>query len=169
MDTITAILTRRSVRQFSSQPVSEEDVEMLLRCAMQAPSAGNSQLWQFVILTDRSILNKIREFHPFAEALETAPLAILVCGDVSFEKRPGRWMMDCSAASQNILLAAHAQGLGAVWMSIHPDLERVEGVRQLLNIPEEVHPASLIAIGHPLEKPDPGNNYKPERIHRNKW
>ncbi|MDR3576604.1 MAG: nitroreductase family protein [Anaerolineaceae bacterium] len=169
MDTITAILTRRSVRQFSSHPVSGEDVEMLLRCAMQAPSAGNAQLWQFVILTDRSILDKIREFHPFAEALETAPLAILVCGDDNFEKRPGRWVMDCSAVSENILLAAHAQGLGAVWMSIHPDIERVEGVCKLLKIPDQVHPVSLIAVGHPLEKPEPGNNYKSERIHRNQW
>ncbi len=169
MDTITAILTRRSIRQFLSQPVSEEDVEMLLRCAMQAPSAGNSQLWQFVILTDRKLLDKIREFHPFGEALETAPLAILVSGDDAYEKRPGRWMMDCSAASQNILLAAHAQGLGAVWISIHPDIERVDLIRQLLKIPDQVHPVSLIAVGYPVEKPESSNNYNSERIHRNRW
>ncbi len=169
MNTITATLTRRSIRQFSSQPVSEEDIEMLLRCAMQAPSAGNAQLWQFVILTDRSLLEKIPEFHPFAEALETSPLAILVCGDERYEKRPGRWVMDCSAATQNILLAAHAHGLGAVWISIHPDLERVEGIRRLLKLPDEVHPVSLVAVGYPLEKPEPSDNYKPDRIHRNQW
>ena len=169
MDTITAILTRRSIRLFTNQPIAEDDVNMLLRCAMQAPSAGNAQLWQFVILTDRSLFDKIREFHPFAEALETAPLAILVCGDDRFEKRPGRWMLDCSAATQNILLAAHAQGLGAVWLSIYPDLERIEGIQRLITLPEEIHPVSLVAVGYPAEKIDPSNNFKAERIHRSQW
>jgi Nitroreductase len=169
MDTITAILTRRSIRQFSSQTVSEEDIELLLHCAMQAPSAGNAQLWQFIILTDRSLLNKIQEFHPFAEALETSPLAILVCGDERYEKRPGRWPMDCSAATQNILLAAHSRGLGAVWISIHPDLERIEEIRRLLFLPDEIHPVSLVALGYPSEEPEPSDNYKPDRIHHNHW
>ena len=169
MDTIAAILTRRSIRLFTQQPVSEEDIHTLLCCAMQAPSAGNAQLWQFLILTDRALLDRIREFHPFAEALETAPLAILVCSDDRFEKRPGRWVLDCSAASQNILLAAHAQGLGAVWLAIHPDRERIEDIQQLFKLPDAVHPVSLIAVGHPDEKVDPSNNFKPERIHRNQW
>jgi nitroreductase len=128
MDLMEALTTRRSVRRFEPRPVPGELVKMMLRAAMQAPSAANAQPWHFVVITERLALEKVTEFHPAAESLHQATLAILVCGDSQLEKRPDRWIMDCSAATQNILLAAHASGLGAVWLGIHPDPIRIEGI-----------------------------------------
>ncbi len=170
MDAMTALLTRRSVRHFDpSKPVSPEILETLLRTAMQAPSAANAQPWHFVVITDRLAMEKVTEFHPAAESLHQAPLSILVCGDDRLEKRPDRWMQDCTAATQNILLAAHALGLGAVWLGIHPDEIRIDNVRRMFNLPQEVHPLSLIAIGYPTRILQPVDRYKPERVHYEKF
>jgi nitroreductase len=114
MDAIQAILTRRSIRQYTQAPVPTELVETLLRAASSAPSAGNRQPWQFAVIRDRAKLDAIPGFHPHAEMVRSARLAILVCADASAQPDPGYWVQDCSAAMQNLLLAAHAQGLGAV-------------------------------------------------------
>jgi nitroreductase len=169
MDLMEAILTRRSVRHFESTAVPPELVEKLLRAAMQAPSAANAQPWHFVTIDDRLMLEKVTEFHPAAESLHEAPMAILICGDNQLEKRPDRWIMDCSAATENMLLAAHALGLGAVWLGIHPDPLRIENIRLLAGLPENVRPLSLVAIGYPARSGKPVDRYRQDRVHHNRW
>jgi nitroreductase len=169
MDLMKALTTRRSVRRFESKPVPAEVVEMMLRGAMQAPSAANAQPWHFVVITERLMLEKVTEFHPAAESLHQAAVGILVCGDSLLEKRPDRWIMDCSAASQNILLVAHANGLGAVWLGIHPDPIRIDGLRRLCNLPKHVHPLSLVAVGYPAQVALPVDRFNPDRVHHETW
>jgi nitroreductase len=169
MDVMEAIFTRRSIRRYTPEKISEEQVELLLRAAMAAPSAGNAQPWHFVVIEDHTILEEINSFHPFSEMLPRAALAILVCGDEKLENHPGHWEQDCSAATQNILLAAHGNGLGAVWLGIEPDQERVEQIRLLIGLPSHIHPVSLVALGHPDEVKRLANRYKPERVRRNHW
>lgn len=169
MDTLEAIFTRRSVRQYTPQPVPEELVEKLLRAAMQAPSSSNGQPWHFVVIRDRRLLDEIPQFHQFAEMLPQASVAILVCGDERLEKRRGCWAIDCAAATQNILLAAHALGLGAVWTDVHLDEKRVVGMRELLGLPDHIHPLSLVPVGYPDEHPEPVDRFDASRIHLNAW
>ncbi len=141
----------------------------LLKAGMAAPSAGNQQPWHFVVIDDRQILDEIPTFHPYSSMLKDAAAAILVCGDKGSEKYPGYWMIDCSAATENILLAAHALGLGAVWLGIYPREDRVSGIRQLIRLPEPVMPLSLIAIGYPAETKPPADRYDEKKIHYNRW
>jgi nitroreductase len=169
MDFYQSILTRRSVRRFETTPVENELIEKLLRAAMQAPSAANAQPWHFIVITERELLEKVTEFHPNAECLHQAQVAILVCGDDRMEKRPDRWIQDCAAATQNILLAAHGHGLGAVWIGIHPESLRIDNMRKMLHLPGNIHPLSLVAVGNPARTPDPVNRFKPERVHFNQW
>lgn len=169
MRTLEAIFTRRSVRDFKHDPVSENDLNDLLRAAMQAPSAKNEQPWHFIVIDDPELLHAIPEFHPYSKMLMDAPLAILVCSDRKLETKRASWLQDCSAATQNILLAAHALGLGAVWLGIFPDSDRVKGMQDLLSIPYDVRPVSLVAVGHPASIPEPEDRYKETRVHRNKW
>lgn len=169
METIEAICTRRSIRKYTSQPVSEEIIHELLAAAMYAPSAGNQQPWHFVVIRARQILDAIPEFHPYAKMLKNAPAAISVCGDPALEKYRDRWMLDCSAATQNILLAAHAKGLGAVWVGLYPEVSRMDGVRNLLALPKHIVPLSLIPIGYPSEQVPQPRRFNPSRIHYDKW
>jgi len=169
MDTIEAILTRRSVRKYNKKKLTDREIKELLEAAMSAPSAGNQQPWHFVILDDPKILGKIHTFHNHAQMLKDAAVAILVCGDLNLEKHKGMWMQDCSAATQNILLAVRAKGLGAVWLGIYPREQRVKGMKQLTNLPENVIPFALISIGDPAEKQVKVNRYNTSRIHHNKW
>lgn len=169
MDAIQAVLSRRSIRRYTSQPVPQEVIEDLLKAAMSAPSAGNEQPWHFVVISDGKILNEIPKFHPYSSMLSEASAAILVCGDLREEKYKGFWIQDCSAATQNILIAACAKGLGAVWLGIYPIEERIKGMRKLLGIPEHIVPLSLISIGYPAEKKPPANRYNISRIHHNHW
>jgi nitroreductase len=169
MDTMEAILTRRSIRKYAPKPVDEQAVTQLLKAAMAAPSAGNEQAWHFVVITDRAILDDVPKFHEYAQMLYDARLAVLVCGDARLEKCKDYWVQDCSAATQNLLLAAHALGLGAVWLGMYPVQNRVDGMRKLLGIPKEVTPFALISIGHPAEHKPPAERYDPQRIHYNNW
>jgi nitroreductase len=169
VDTIEAILSRRSIRRFTLQPVPEPGIRLLLQAAMSAPSAGNEQPWHFVVITDRRTLDEIPRFHPYAEMLKEASLAILVCGDVHLEKYRDHWVQDCSAATQNILLAAHAQGLGAVWVGIYPAEERVTRIRKLLGLPSHVVPLCLVPIGYPGEQIPRAERYDASRVHQNRW
>lgn len=169
MDIFEAILTRRSVRQFQDRPVPEELVEKLLRAAAAAPSARNGQPWQFVVLTGREILRQASTVNPYAEMAARAPLAILICGDTRLEKSAGYWPVDCAAAAQNMLLAAHGLGLGAVWTGVWPRPERMDGFRRLLDLPDAVMAHSLIVAGYPGEQPPPQDRYRADRVHRNGW
>jgi nitroreductase len=169
MDTLEAIRTRRSIRRYLDKPVAEALIEKLLAAAMNAPSARNAQPWQFVVIDDRATLAKIADINPNAQMAREAPAAILVCGDLDLEKSPGYWVVDCAAAVQNMLLAAHALGLGAVWTGVFPRQERMDGLRQLLGLPERVIAHSLVVLGHPAEQPATVNRYHADRVRRNRW
>jgi nitroreductase len=151
MDALETIRTRRSIRAYQDKPMPPGLVDQVLTAAMHVPSAGGARPWQFVIITDRKLLQQIPTVHPHAPMAEQAPLAILVCGDPGHEKYPGNWPLDCAAAVQNLLLAAHALGLGAVWTGVYPQQERVEGFRRLLGLPKNVIPHSLVPLGYPAE------------------
>jgi nitroreductase len=164
-----AIFRRRSIRKYTAEDVSEADVEHLLRAAMAAPSAGNEQPWHFVVIRDRATLNAIPKFHPYAQMLREAPLAIVVCGDKALAKYEGYWVQDCSAAVENILIAATDRGLGACWLGLYPSPGRPEKTRELLGIPKHVTPLAAIAVGHPGEEKPPADRYDASRIHRDRW
>ncbi len=169
MEALETILTRRSIRSYTAQPVPAELVQCLLEAAMSAPSASNEQAWQFVVISDRCLLDEIPKLHPYAEMLKQAPLAILVCGDLHQEHHRDYWVQDCSAATENLLLAAHASGLGAVWLGVYPDEDRVVKIRKLLGIPDDVTPMALISIGYPAEHVEPAHRYDPAKVHTNHW
>jgi nitroreductase len=169
MDTMDTILTRRSIRKYKKKTISDEILQKLLQAAFSAPSAGNQQPWHFVILDDRKILNVIHTFHPSARMITEADKAILVCGDLNLEKFKGYWMIDCAAAAENILLAAHSLGLGACWLGIYPRDGRVAGMRKLLQLPINIIPFALISLGYPAEIKAKEERYNKTRIHQNKW
>ncbi len=169
MDCLTAIHARRSIRDFTAEPVTDAQIETLLRAAMAAPSAGNAQPWGFIVVKDRATLDAIPEMHPYAKMAKKAPVAILVCGDTSKEKYAGYWPQDCAAATQNLLLAAVAQGLGAVWTGVHPVAERVTKFRASFTLPEQIVPFAFIPLGHPAEAKQPADRFDPARIHQETW
>ena len=164
------ILSRTSVRAYTDQKVEKDKIEKLLRAAMAAPTAVNKQPWHFVVIEDKHVLEQIAEEIPTAKMAARAPLAITVCGDM--EKAldgEGRdfWIQDASAATENLLLAAHAMGLGAVWTSVYPIKDKVEATRALLKLPETIVPLGTIVIGYPKEKPQPKDKWKPENVSYN--
>ncbi|EFI35823.1 nitroreductase [Desulfonatronospira thiodismutans ASO3-1] len=169
MDVIEAIMNRRSIRKYKDKPVTDEQIKTILEAAMVAPSAGNAQPWHFIICRDKETQSKVKEINPYAAMADKAPLGILVCADLSLEKFPGYWVQDCSAATQNILLAAHSLGLGSVWTGIHPIKEREEGFQKLFNLPDQVIPLAYVVIGYPDQDHKTPSRYKPERIHYDKW
>jgi len=169
MDAVEAIMTRRSIRKYKTEPVSDELMKRILSAAMAAPTAGNQQEWEFIVITDRKILDAIPDVHPYSRMLLEAPAAILVCGNLQTEMKEGYYPQDCAAATQNILLAAHALGLGSVWLGVHPREERVAGIRKLLGIPDHVVPVALVAIGHPAESHPGIDRYDEKKVHRDTW
>lgn len=169
MELFEALTTRRSIRQFQNKPVDAALIQEILEAAMFAPSGSNKQSWQFVVISDRKILDAIPEVHPNASMTAQAALAIVVCGDDTLQPSEPRWAINCSTASQNILLAVHALGLGAVWCGLYPDNSRQQGIKNLLKLPDHIHPFSLIPIGYPAESPEAGERFKVERIHNNHW
>ncbi|MGD9607794.1 MAG: nitroreductase family protein [Desulfovibrionaceae bacterium] len=171
MELFEVIHTRRSIRSFSAEPVSEADLEAVLRAAMAAPSAGNEQPWHFVVVTDRSVLEAIPNFHPYAAMCKKAPAAIVVAAELALEKYPGNWVLDCAAAAENLMLAARGLGLGAVWCGLYPEQDRMAGMAQLLKFPEGAVAHALVVLGHPAHETafKREDRFKPERIHENAW
>lgn len=170
METMEAILTRRSVREYIKKgAISDKTIKELLEAGMSAPSAGNEQPWHFIIINEPPILEKVPTFHNHSQMLKDASIAILLCGDLNLDKHEGMWIQDCAAATQNILLAVRAKNLGSVWLGIYPREKRIIGMRTLLNIPDNVMPFSLISIGHPAVEQKKENRYDYSRIHYNKW
>ena len=172
---IEYILTRTSVRQYApDRTVSRDTVETLLRAAMSAPTAVNKQPWAFVAIDDRAVLDSLTTALPYARMLSQAPLAIVVCGDLSNSidgesVDRGFWIQDVSAATENLLLAAHALGLGAVWTGVYPDPERVNAVKEYLGMPENIIPLAVVPIGYPTGPQTPKDKWKPENVHFNRW
>jgi nitroreductase len=169
METLKAIHTRRSIRQYQDKPISLEIITRLLAASMAAPSARNQQPWEFIVVTEKSLLEKIAKVNPYAQMATEAPLAILVCGNLNIETSPGYWVIDCAAATQNLLLAAHALGLGAVWTGTYPNEERMDDYTELFSLPEHILPHSMVVIGYPSERPPDQDRFMIERIHYNGW
>ena len=169
MQTLEAIYTRRSIREYTDAKVPDEIIIEIIKAAMYAPSARNYQPWHFVVITDREILHKIPTVHPYAEMLYKAPLAILVCGDLVLENNEKYIAVDCSAATQNLLLAAHDFGLGAVWLGLYPRTDRMAGLSKTSKLPENIIPVSLVSVGYPAEEKPEENRFQESRIHRNLW
>ena len=169
MDTFEAIKTRRSIRRFKNKEVTPELLEEIIEAGMYAPSARNEQPWHFMVISDRLLKDKLMKAHPYAGMLDQAPLAILVCGDTKLETSKGYWPIDCSASTQNILLAAHAAGLGAVWLGVHPRQERKEAIRNIFSLPSNIEPFALIALGYPDEQKEMPNRFNAGRIRYNRW
>ncbi|MDR0351467.1 MAG: nitroreductase family protein [Puniceicoccales bacterium] len=164
-----AILNRRSIRSYTSEPVNGEHVSMILKAGFSAPSAMGSKPWHFIVVDDRVILDRLAEKHHYAGMLRSAPLAVLVCGDKSLESIPDKFEQNCSAATENILIAATALGLGSVWVGCYPDVDVMKGFRMILNIPEKIFPFAIVPLGHPLQTLSPRDNYDSERVHLNGW
>jgi nitroreductase len=169
MDAIEAIKTRYSVRKYITKNIPDKIVNELIELGMNAPSAGNEKPWHFIVIDDKDIMNEIPNFHIHSKMLKEASLAILVCFDTNLEKHKGMAVQDCSAATENILIAANAKGLGSVWLGIYPRDERIEGIRELLKIPKNIIPFSLISLGYPKEKYNKKRIIELDRIHYNKW
>ena len=169
MDAMDAILSRRSIRKYTAEPVAEKVVNELLEAAMSAPSAGNEQPWHFIVINDRQVLNDIPNYHPYSDMVPSAQVAILVCGDLHLAKYEGYWIQDCSAATENILIAAQAKGLGTVWLGIYPLQPRTKAMQKRFGLPEHIIPLSLVSIGYPAQKKPRANRYDPSRIHYNQW
>lgn len=169
MDVLECIITRRSIRDFLERDVSEEDIQKILKCAMYAPSAGNQRPWHFVVIKSRETMMRITQFHPHSMMLKSARCAIAVVADTEIEKHKGYWVQDCSAAVQNILLSVHYLGLGAVWLGIYPREERINGLSKLLNLPSNIVPFAVVAIGYPAKIPEQPDRFEENRIHYEKW
>ncbi len=170
--TIDDIMTRTSVRIYSDIEVTAEQVDTILRAAMAAPTAANKQPWRFVVINDKAILDSISNNFKTMTMAKDASLAIIVCGDLDATlDGEGRdfWIEDTSAASENILLAAHAMDLGTVWCGIYPQMDRVARFSTMLDLPETIIPLSCICIGHPVGEPVPKDKWHPEYIHYNSW
>ena len=169
---IKNIMTRVSVREFTGEKISEAQIDTLLRAAMAAPSAINKQPWAFVVVTDEAIIAKLGEALPYSRCSNHPAVAIIPCGDLT-KAIPGEmgafWINDVSAATENLLLAAHAMGLGAVWTGLHPDMNRARLVQDMLGLPEHIIPLCVVPVGVPAEQPAVKDKYLPENIHYNGW
>ena len=169
---INNIMTRTSIRQYTDEPVSKENIETMLRAGMAAPTAVNRQPWHFVVINSKEKLAELAGDNPRGGMLKQAALAIVVCGNMDKAlPGPGQgfWVQDCSAATENILLAANALGLGAVWTGLFPDENRAASVAKVLKLPQTFIPLCTILIGHPAEHPQPKDKWKPENVSYNEF
>lgn len=199
MDALENIMTRRSVRYYTDQPISDEALETILKAGMAGPCCVNARDWSFVVTRDPEILSKMADANGRpADPLRRAKLGILILGDLerAFRPAPDYWIIDGSIAAQNMILAAHALGIGSVWLGTYPQMERVDAQRKLFALPDTVVPHSVIAFGYPdaqqgaapPPKPDdlpaeppkdmppmpprsqlPKGAFEPDRIHTDKW
>ena len=167
------ILSRKSVRSYTDEPVRRSQLDTLLRAAMAAPTGRDMRPWKFVVIDDKAAMAALADSLPYAKMLREAQAAVAVCGDLSVTDDKGNpstnWTFDCSAATENLLLAAEALGLGAVWTGVYPYEERVEAVKSALGLPEEIIPLALVPIGHPKGDPQPKDKFNEDNIHYNGW
>lgn len=164
------IATRTSIRDYEARPVEKEKIEKMLRAAMAAPTAMNKQPWHFVVVDQRNVLDALAGTNPYAKMLKKAPLAIVVCGNTDkMIEGGGRdfWIQDASAATENLLLAAHAMGLGAVWTGAYPSEERCISISKVLSLSDNLIPLNMIVVGYPAEQPQPKQKFKEENVSYN--
>jgi len=169
MEVLDAICNRRSIRQYTMDQVTDDQISALLKAAMYAPSAVNKQPWHFIVFRDKTACKKITETHPNASMLLQASAAILVCWDERLQHDTGYGPVDCAAATQNILLAACSMGIGSVWVGLYPRLPRMELVQEIFNLPPEIKGFCIVSLGFPAEKKLQPQRFNPERIHFEKW
>ena len=167
------ILSRKSVRSYTDEAVTRQQLDTLVRAAMAAPTGKDMRPWKFIVIDDKSVMQQLAAQLPKAKMLAEAQAAILVCGDLSIKDKEGKpstnWTFDCSAASENLLLQAEAMGLGAVWTSVYPYEDRMDAIKKVFELPDDIIPFSLIPIGHPKGDPQPKDKYNKENIHYNKY
>lgn len=164
------IATRTSIRDYEARPVEKEKIEKMLRAAMAAPTAMNKQPWHFVVVDQRNVLDALAGANPYAKMLKKAPLAIVVCGNTDkMIEGGGRdfWIQDASAATENLLLAAHAMGLGAVWTGAYPSEVRCISISKVLSLSDNLIPLNMIVVGYPAEHPQPKQKFKEENVSYN--
>lgn len=169
MDLFEAILTRRSIRRYTGERISDDDLRLILKAGFQAPSAHNHQPWHFIVVRDAALTQKVAERHQYAKILPQAGCGIFVCGDTTIETSLGFLVEDCSAAIQNILLAAHGLGLGAVWCGIYPKDDLVAAVNEIFKLPPEILPVGLVVVGHKAEEKESVDRYMESRVHYDRW
>jgi nitroreductase len=169
MDLFKALTYRRSIRKYTNTKVSNEQLNKIIEYGMFAPSAVNKQPWHFIIFRNSDSINKLVDVHPKSSMLKSASAGILICFDDILQYDKGYGPIDCSAATQNMLLAAHGMGLGACWIGIYPKNDRVDVLSKAFNLPEHVVPFAVISIGYPAEELAKPSRFKTERIHFEKW
>ncbi len=169
---INCIMTRTSIRSYSDRQVADSTIDRILRAGMAAPTAANQQPWRFVVVTDQALKDSITESFEYTKMVAHCSFAVVVCGDMDnlfADDIPdgGFWVEDCSAASENMLLAAHALGIGGVWCGIYPLKDREETLRSILNLPPNFTPLNVMAFGYPSQPASPKEKYDPAKIHYN--
>lgn len=165
------IFNRKSVREFTDEKIDQEDIKTIIKAAMSAPSAVNLQPWEFLVFDDEKTLRDIPNIHEYSKMFNTAALGILVCGNLekTIENFEELWVQDCAASTENILLAIEALGLGGVWLGIYPVDERCERFSKYFNLPENIVPFGLVAVGHPAVDDDAKDKWDENKLHWNKW
>lgn len=169
MDLFDGIYNRRSIRKYTEVTVDNPTIEKIIKAGMYAPSAVNKQPWHFVVFRDNSIVSEIIQVHPNASMLEGASAGILICFDTKLQHDEGYGPVDCSAATQNMLLAAHGLGLGACWIGIYPRTARIEALHKLFSLPEHVIPFAVISVGYPDQERKTPDRFNKNRIHYDNW
>lgn len=167
---LQTILARRSIRQYTAEPVSAAQLEKILEAGFAAPSAKNYRPWHFISVTQRATLQQLAAAHPYGKMLAQATAAVVVCGvPAAAAGEKEFWLLDGAAATQNMLLAATALGLGSVWLGVYARPEREKAVREILAIPPEIGVLSIVALGHPAEAKEAHRGCEREKLHREKW
>ena len=169
MESIEALKTRRSIRKYQNRKIPEEIITEIINCSMYSPSAFDYQPWHYIVVDRQEIFDNILKVATHAEMIKEASHAVILCGDHKLEENTGLLIQDISAATENLLLAAHSLGLGAVWVGIYPFEEIMKGLTDLFKLPDNLIPVSMAVIGYPGETPLQPERYKKERIHINKW
>lgn len=164
MDIIDAILKRRSIRKYKDKEISDEILKEIIKAGMYAPSSNNKRPWFFILIKEKEILKKIADFHPYAKMLYTSPCAILVCGNKNLQNTEGYLALDCAAATQNILLYAYGLGIGSCWIGIYPREARMDFIRNLLKLEDNLIPISLISLGYPDEEKQMLERFEPDKF-----
>ncbi|MBC8589866.1 nitroreductase family protein [Wansuia hejianensis] len=169
MDILEAIFTRRSIRKFTGEAINDENLNIILKAGFQAPSAHNREPREFVVVRDKDKINKISEFHKYAKMLPSAGCGIIVCGDIDKQEEIGFLIEDCSASIENMLLASHGLGLGAVWCGLYPKEDLVDNMSKILNLPDNIIPVGMVVVGKKDQEAKIIDRYNEECIHYDKW